>query len=496
MIVSENTNNNKHTKTGLPGFPQHKPPPSVSLLNLEPFLKRLGHGVKRVILGSYWDAERAAKVKVKPNTPTIILFLAPKIVGTMTNPQKVETGVVEEIRARFPGWQVAIDRWHRKQPQEICDLLTRDVPLTPRSLVALDPHRSDLDDFMARNTLFTAVMPLMNETGEVLESILLITEHVGISLLGEPTPNFQFPHKIYEGKTRFSSSDDEDSAGEQQELHQMPTLIRQGAGISLSNQNPQKSFFTLGFVGNLPEFDGPVCITAGHPFLIKPTQEDRVLPVFNRVDEDRFESAPPRQLGKYPTLRQLTDIRVEHQTAFDVTADVAFFPLETNNFAPSFPIEDGRPDSISSWHTWESLFETFGSIKSISKRGAATNWSAKTHKEAPKAVSQWHRGDRKFFMSGPATRDDEDSEEDEEEHQSRRLDDPIQKKSWNQLAFSFVKKDRLLAAHGDSGSSYRDQDNKLLGFQSCIIDGGYDGVSLATVVPAPIVKALMNTQRN
>lgn len=481
---------------------------AVHFSELEPYLKRLGHVVKRVILGCYWDTDRAAKVKVQPHAPTIIIFLAPKIVGTMTNPQKVVTGVVEEMRAHFYGWQVAVDHWHRKQAQEICELLTCDIPLTPHSFVALNPHREVLGDFMAKNTFFTGAMPLMGDTGEILESILLITEHAGISLLGEPAPDFRrftVRVNIFEGKTRFSTGGDEGNEATTtlpQVASLPPFSLRQGDKISLKNKYPQSPFFTLGLVSELPWFhiQGPVCITAGHPFLIKTTETDQKFPVFNTVDQDLFDSAPPRQLGLHSSLRDLKDIEVSHSgLSFKVTADVALFSLDKMNFAFTEIVEGVREDRISDWHTWESLFEVFKLkyIKSISKRGAATGWKGKSWNQAPKSVDSWKR-DFRFFMSGPAVRYDKEGEEEEEdgeesediahEHQSRR-EDIIQKSYSNQLAFSFLRSDCQLADYGDSGSSYRDQDNKLLGFQSCLIDGGDNSVSLVAVVPAPVVRA-------
>ena len=160
--------------------------------------------MKRGILGCYWDAERAAKMKVLPNAPTIILFLAPKIVGHMVWQGKLNLDAVRQMRDHFVGWQVAVDQWHGKQPQEIREQLTRHVPLTPQAMVALDPHSQVLGAFVSKNTLFTGTIPLMNDTGEVLEAVLLITEHAGISVLDEPAPDFHslpFASHIYEGKS-------------------------------------------------------------------------------------------------------------------------------------------------------------------------------------------------------------------------------------------------------------------------------------------------------
>ena len=473
---------------------------SLRQIDLDPFLESLGHRVKRVILGYYWDDERAAKMRVKTYAPTIIIFLAPRIMNTMTNLQSVNPDTVETIRRAFPDWQVSIDLWHHKQTNEVYELLIRDVPLTPQSFLALDADHDVLNEFMDKNTFFTGAIPLMNNTGKELESLLLIAEHVGISCWGESAPDFSkfsVSCKVYEGKVSLSVSDDEESQSVVQANTSQFSTIRQGSKISLNDRFPQKPFCTLGFVGPLPwsPSDPPICITAGHQFLTNRQKNiGNVVAVFNVVDEDKFGSTPPRKVGEHRLLGDFEDIEVpcdDSSKSFKVTVDIAHFPLETTNFSAVFETENDRQDTVSVWHTWESLFSGFDKslIKSISKRGGTTGWKAKIYKKAPKNISTWKK-DYKFFMSGGAVCEKEETDgEGSEEEDSKRSN--IQKRYHNQLAFSFVSSDVELSRAGDSGSCYRDQDNKLLGFQSCLIESESNGISLATIVPAPAVREMI-----
>ena len=182
-------------------------------------------------------------------------------------------------------------------------------------------------------------------------------------------------------------------------------------------------------------------------------------------------------------LLENCDIDVSHKGLnFRVTVDVAFFPLDTTNFVPASVVEDGRNDKIASWYTWDSLFKAShaSSVKYISKRGAATFWTAKQWKAAPKCINAWKKGNiMSFFMSGHATGGGGKSDEQEEEMEDtedntqgyRREDPTISQKYVNQLAFSIVRRENNLASDGDSGSAFRDQDNNLLGFQYCLIEG-------------------------